>query len=353
MAKYLDQAGVQILWTKTKEKIVSEIQNTAPKAHTHAISDITNLQSTLDGKQAKLTFDTTPTASSTNPVTSGGIKTALDAKANSSHTHTISQISDLKKGQANGVASLDSNGKVPTSQLPSYVDDVLEFENQAAFPETGEDGKIYVAEDTNKTYRWSGTAYVEISASLALGETSSTAYAGNKGKQNADDIASLKTSKANVSDVYTKDEADTKLEAKQDTIQWSGAFNYDSSTDYVDLKSVKWDFITGKPADITNITQALTNLHDEIDDIYKINTEDKYWAVNQVSDEANPLTIYDKTGQDRAIVWASTIFQLLNKNHGITITENQIRHQINNDQSYEILDESMALTSEDLEAILV
>lgn len=69
------------------------------------------------------------------------------------------------KGQANGYASLDSGGKVPSSQLPSYVDDVLEFANLAAFPGTGEVDKIYVAIDTNKTYRWGGSSYVEISAS--------------------------------------------------------------------------------------------------------------------------------------------------------------------------------------------
>jgi hypothetical protein len=73
-------------------------------------------------------------------------------------------------------------GKIPTSQLPAYVDDVLEYANLAAFPATGETGKIYVALDTNLTYRWSGTAYVEISKSLGLGETSSTAYRGDRGK---------------------------------------------------------------------------------------------------------------------------------------------------------------------------
>ena len=73
-------------------------------------------------------------------------------------------------------------GKIPTSQLPAYVDDVLEYANLAAFPSTGETGKIYLTLDTNLTYRWSGTAYVEISKSLALGETSSTAYRGDRGK---------------------------------------------------------------------------------------------------------------------------------------------------------------------------
>lgn len=86
------------------------------------------------------------------------------------------------KGTANGVASLDANGKVPSSQLPSYVDDVLEYNNLSSFPASGTSGIIYIAKDTNKTYRWSGSDYVEISASLALGETSSTAYAGDKGK---------------------------------------------------------------------------------------------------------------------------------------------------------------------------
>ncbi len=79
-------------------------------------------------------------------------------------------------------AELDGNGKVISSQLPSYVDDVIEAASLANFPATGETGKIYIAQDTNKTYRWSGTAYVEISASLALGETSSTAYRGDRGK---------------------------------------------------------------------------------------------------------------------------------------------------------------------------
>lgn len=69
------------------------------------------------------------------------------------------------KGQANGYASLGSDGKVPSTQLPSYVDDVLEFTNLAGFPATGETGVIYVALDTNKTYRWSGSVYVEIAAS--------------------------------------------------------------------------------------------------------------------------------------------------------------------------------------------
>ena len=92
------------------------------------------------------------------------------------------------KGKANGLASLDDSGKVPSTQLPSYVDDVLEFDQLDQLPKPGESGKIYVVTSTNLQYRWSGTDYVEISKSLALGETSSTAYPGDKGKATTDKL---------------------------------------------------------------------------------------------------------------------------------------------------------------------
>lgn len=97
------------------------------------------------------------------------------------------------KGQPGGLAELDSTGKVPAAQLPSYVDDVLEYSTKAQFPQTGETGKIYVSKDTNLTYRWTGTQYLEISQSLALGETPSTAYPGDKGKANRDALNSMPT----------------------------------------------------------------------------------------------------------------------------------------------------------------
>jgi len=73
-------------------------------------------------------------------------------------------------------------GKIPAEQLPSFVDDILEFANLAAFPATGEDGKLYIAIDTNKTYRWGGTAYGPVGSDTALGETPLTAYRGDRGK---------------------------------------------------------------------------------------------------------------------------------------------------------------------------
>ena len=110
-------------------------------------------------------------------------------KANVTTALGFTPISTAVKGAANGLAELDANGRVPTAQLPSYVDDVIEgtyvsstsFKNSSGTVITGETGKIYVDTSTNKTYRWSGSAFVEISASLALGTTSSTAYRGDYG----------------------------------------------------------------------------------------------------------------------------------------------------------------------------
>lgn len=106
---------------------------------------------------------------------SGGIKVLT------AHQSLSGKLDTSLKGAANGLAELDANGKVPSTQLPSYVDDVLEYSTKSSFPATGETGKIYVDTTTNLTYRWSGSAYVEISASLALGTTSSTAFRGDYG----------------------------------------------------------------------------------------------------------------------------------------------------------------------------
>ncbi len=89
-----------------------------------------------------------------------GLETALAGKVNASLL-----------GQANGVATLDADGRIPASQLPSYVDDVLEYADFAALPVSGETGKIYITLDNNKVFRWSGTVYVEIVA--APGSTDS------------------------------------------------------------------------------------------------------------------------------------------------------------------------------------
>lgn len=118
------------------------------------------------------------------------ITDVLNAKLNAS-----------EKGAVNGVATLGADGKVPSSQLPAYVDDVVDAylaSSGTAMSEgwlsltnggtafTPEDGKIYVVVQegtpyTNRTYRWSGSRYVEISASIVIGTTAGTAYDGAQG----------------------------------------------------------------------------------------------------------------------------------------------------------------------------
>jgi hypothetical protein len=117
-----------------------------------------------------------------------------------------------EKGANSGVATLGADGKVPASQLPSFVDDVIEAANFAALPAEGEGGKIYVTLDNNKTYRWGGSAYAEISASVALGETEGTAYEGSKG-------AALKTA-------FDTHEADTDIHVTtSDKAAWNAKYD--------------------------------------------------------------------------------------------------------------------------------
>ena len=117
-----------------------------------------------------------------------------------------------EKGANSGVATLGADGKVPASQLPSFVDDVIEAANFAALPAEGEQGKIYVTLDDNKTYRWGGSAYAEISASVALGETQGTAYEGSKG-------AALKTA-------FDTHEADTDIHVTtSDKAAWNAKYD--------------------------------------------------------------------------------------------------------------------------------
>ena len=103
-------------------------------------------------------------------------------KENVTNALGYTPIDESRIGAANGVASLDASGRIPASQIPGGFDNIEEYDNLASFPTTGEEGKIYVAKDTNLTYRWTGSQYVEISPSLALGETATTAYRGDRGK---------------------------------------------------------------------------------------------------------------------------------------------------------------------------
>lgn len=123
-------------------------------------------------------------------IAAGATVNSTDAQLRDRGTHTGTQaastISDFstatdaritaQKGANNGLAPLDSTGRVPAVNLPSYVDDVLEFANLAGFPATGETAKIYVDLATNLTYRWTGSAYIQVGGASSLPSTSITDF---------------------------------------------------------------------------------------------------------------------------------------------------------------------------------
>jgi hypothetical protein len=138
---------------------------------TGTLGDQLDLKAALDAKQNSLGFTAENVANKKTDLTSSNasdypnvpaVNAGLALKQNVI-AYTPENLAN--KGIADGYAGLDSGGKVPAAQLPSFVDDVLEYSSTATFPGTGETGKIYVALDTNKTYRWSGSVYVEISPS--------------------------------------------------------------------------------------------------------------------------------------------------------------------------------------------
>lgn len=134
------------------------------------------------------------------------------------------------KGAPNGLASLNESGIIPSAQLPSYVDDVIEVDTFSNLPGTGESGKIYIVQDTNLTYRWSGTDYVEISKSLALGETSSTAYPGDKGKATTDKLTGI-TSDIDAVQTNLETHINNKSNPHEVTKDQVGLGNVDNTSD--------------------------------------------------------------------------------------------------------------------------
>lgn len=190
-SKYLDNEGLGIVWGKVKERDTS----TLTAAQNDATSKVNAAKNELQGEITAVEGNVTTLQ---GYFTNGSAKKAIADKNGNDITTTY--IKNSEKGTANGVASLDATGKIPASQVPGSMDEIIEgyyyngnFYLDSAHQQeiTGEESKIYVDLETNKTYRWGGTTYVEISSSLALGETAGTAYEGNKGKANADAIAAL------------------------------------------------------------------------------------------------------------------------------------------------------------------
>ena len=147
-------------------------------ADAEIVKSLGTVSDKLDGKQDTLTADQLKAVNS--GIDEGKVR---KIEENAAAVSTLKADIDGKAEKAELASKADLvGGKVPAAQLPSFVDDVLEYDSVSAFPATGEAGRIFVAKDTNLTYRWSGTQYVEISPSLALGETATTAYPGDKGK---------------------------------------------------------------------------------------------------------------------------------------------------------------------------
>jgi len=155
LAAAIDGIHAELGGYVTDAELTSALANYSLVGHHHAISDVNGLQAALDSKANVAALD----AYATDAELAAGLAT----KANT--TDLANYIPLTQKGAANGVVPLDGTIKISAIYLPSYVDDVLEYANLAAFPATGETGKIYVALDTGKTYRWTGSAYTEISSS--------------------------------------------------------------------------------------------------------------------------------------------------------------------------------------------
>lgn len=181
------KAADQALDTKFTQAIKEE-------ADARAESDQVQMQKIQEEEEARAAADT-----------------ALENKLQTNINNLEKKHDDFvaTKGKANGFASLDGNGLVPSSQLPSYVDDVIEVyatydvsetgklsniklysDPDHANPITGESGKIYLnitQDEPSYQFRWSGTQFVDSNtSSLILGEVTGTAYDGGKGKALAD-----------------------------------------------------------------------------------------------------------------------------------------------------------------------
>jgi hypothetical protein len=213
--------------------------NYANATHTHAISGVTGLQSALDAKQVTGNYANathTHEMSGINGLQSAlsGLQSALSGKqvtgnyANATHSHEISGINGLQSAlnskQVTGNYATLVNGIIPSSQLPSYVDEILEYSNFENFPVTGETGKIYLAIDTSKIYRWSGSIYIEQVAGNYANATHTHAISDVNGLQSALDAKQVAGNYANathnhaISDVTGLQSA---LDAKQVTGNYS------------------------------------------------------------------------------------------------------------------------------------
>lgn len=242
----------------------------------------------LDGVAAgsnHVTVDAELSTTSTNPVQNKVIKSALDGKSNTGHTHddryyTETEINTKLNGKSNtghkhvkaditdfptsmpasdvyawakaaskpsySIGEISGNlpvarlsGTIAAANLPSYVDDVLEYASLSKFPTTGESGKIYTALDTNKIYRWSGSAYVVISETVALGTTHSSAGYGDESR------AAYNHSTKTSGNPHHVTKTDVGLGNVDNTADSAKSVKYATSAG--SAGSVAWSNVTGRP----------------------------------------------------------------------------------------------------------
>lgn len=253
--RYLDEQGLATLWEKIKNVFAKKADiptvNNAKltiKRNGTSVGTFTANQST--DAEVNITVPSGAAASKDvdTSIASGSTSTNLPtSKAVADHVSTQikAEVTD-KVGTT--IAPLGEDGHVPASYLPSYVDDTIEgyFYNNKFYTTSshtqeiaGETGKIYVDLSTNKTFRWSGTTFVNITNPIALGTTSGTAYDGASGAKNASDIATLETAVA----------------GKVDKADGKGL----STNDYTTTEKNKLSNLSGSDADIVKNGGGITN----------------------------------------------------------------------------------------------
>lgn len=249
----------------------------AATSHTHTIANVTGLQTALDGKQATGTCSLLGHSHLVADVT--GLQTQLDGKAAASHAHAIAEVTGLQTAldgkQASGTYATLVSGVVPSSQLPSYVDDVLEY---ATLPATGETGKIYVNTTNGKIYRWSGSAFIEVIASPgttdAITEGSTNLYFTSARAVSA--LSSSLAAKADVSHTHTIANVtglQTALDGKQSAGSYAAATHTHTASQITDLATSVVTTVNGSSGAIT-LTKSSVGLS----------------AVDNVADASKPVS---------------------------------------------------------------
>ncbi|NDD83814.1 hypothetical protein EBZ38_05950 [bacterium] len=238
---YIKSGSADTAWSAVSTVTTEEIQDAVGTI----LSNTANIDLTYDDSGNQISADLTNTSVAAGSYgASDSVSTfTVDAKGRLTSASSVSidivasQVSDfssaadarisLQKGVANGIVPLDGNALIPSQYLPSYVDDVIEYANLAAFPATGSNGVIYVALDTNKTYRWSGSIYIEISPSEVTSVFGrSGAVTAQSGDYSASQITNTPSGSISATTVQAAiDELDAEKQPIDATLTALAAFN--------------------------------------------------------------------------------------------------------------------------------